>query len=452
MISSRSEKTAGEWVRIAMPLVLLALSYRFMVMVDMWLTANLGVTAQSGLALAALPLSHFGTFVGGLNQAISIRAGVAAGAGAKAALRAIHQSGVTQAVIVSAVLIALVPPMHIALRQSPIEGAVADAAFVYLSIRMTGYFIQAATFSYSNLLFGIGRMKEATVAFCSGMIANLPVSVVLVFGVGPLPALGVAGAALGTLFGEAVSLIILARYVRAELRLCGVEVSTPVVASLEGEITTRWVSLKNLLTLGLPIGVGKLFEEIGWIAGAWWVAAASAPAVAAHGVLFSIHAVTWTIVFALHTVLLVEIAQLRGAGESGQIRRIAGKGLLVGLAYIGLANLLIFGLRGYLGRTFGGNVVVEETIVESVVVLAAFQVVNLVVWILEAVLRGLGDVRPVMIARVITGALVTACAWWAVQVAGLGAWGLWMGLTVGFLPLMVFCMWRATVVLPMRLA
>ena len=66
----------------------------------------------------------------------------------------------------------------------------------------------AAAISYEKMFQAIGRMKVSMISMLIGCLVNIVLDPIMIFGFGPIPAMGIAGAAWATGIGQAVSLLI----------------------------------------------------------------------------------------------------------------------------------------------------------------------------------------------------------------------------------------------------
>ena len=79
----------------------------------------------------------------------------------------------------------------------------ADGTIVFLFAT-----VNMASLAFEKLFQAVGRMKLTMIALISGCVCNILLDPVLIFGLGPVPAMGIAGAALATGIGQAVALVI----------------------------------------------------------------------------------------------------------------------------------------------------------------------------------------------------------------------------------------------------
>ena len=66
----------------------------------------------------------------------------------------------------------------------------------------------AAAISYEKMFQAIGRMKVSMISMLIGCLINIILDPIMIFGFGPIPAMGIAGAAWATGIGQVVSLLI----------------------------------------------------------------------------------------------------------------------------------------------------------------------------------------------------------------------------------------------------
>jgi len=74
----------------------------------------------------------------------------------------------------------------------------------YLNILFAGTIFTMFNFAVSNILLGVGRTKVSLVLLLVVNVLNIGLNYVFIFGAGPIPALGVRGAALGTVVARGI--------------------------------------------------------------------------------------------------------------------------------------------------------------------------------------------------------------------------------------------------------
>ena len=62
--------------------------------------------------------------------------------------------------------------------------------------------------SLEKIFQATGRMKVSMVAMMAGCIGNIILDPLMIFGIGPFPAMGIEGAAIATAIGQMLSLVI----------------------------------------------------------------------------------------------------------------------------------------------------------------------------------------------------------------------------------------------------
>jgi len=81
----------------------------------------------------------------------------------------------------------------------------------YINIILYGSLFQLFAMIGNGILRGEGNMIKPMQVMIAGTLVNIVLDPLLIFGLGPFPALGVRGAAIATVIGRAVSCIVLAR-------------------------------------------------------------------------------------------------------------------------------------------------------------------------------------------------------------------------------------------------
>ncbi|RZL32268.1 MAG: MATE family efflux transporter, partial [Rubrivivax sp.] len=170
----------------------------------------------------------------------------------------------------------------------------------------------------------VSRPKAVMALQLTGLAAKVPLNALLVFGWGPLPAMGVAGCGWATAIAmtaqAAVALVLLRRdpFYRP-FRIAPLWRSRPDTAALCG-----------LVRLGLPMGGSILVEVTGFTFMAFFIARLGATPVAGHQIAVNLVAMMFMISLALAMAALTLVAQHLGAGEKREARIVGRHAMVLG--------------------------------------------------------------------------------------------------------------------------
>ncbi len=184
----------------------------------------------------------------------------------------------------------------------------------------------------------VSRPKAVMAMQLTGLAAKVPLNAVLVFGWGPIPAMGVAGCGWAT----AIAMTAQATAALALLRRDGFYL--PFRIPFLWQTRPDWRELGALVKLGLPMGGSILVEVTGFTFMAFFIARLGATPVAGHQIAVNLVAMMFMIALALATAAGTLVAQHLGAQEKREARIVgrhamalaaltaAGVGAIVGLA------------------------------------------------------------------------------------------------------------------------
>jgi putative MATE family efflux protein len=259
-------------------------------------------------------------------------------------------------------------------------------------------------------------------------VLNVVLNFVLIRGLGPIPAFGTAGAAMGTVIAMgcvgAFSLVALARGTWV--------VRFPAGASLRPE----WDVIRSLFRFGLPAGVQGIAMNVGGVLLLAFIGSLpeSAEAQAAYAVgyteLFSF--VTWTAVGLMGAAATVA-GQNLGAGNPDRAERavhVAARIALAGAATLGIVYLL---LPRMLLSIFGmTDVVVVELGVQLLRYLSVSGLFIAVALTYTGGLQGTGDTRSPLFISVISQVVLPLGLCWFIRHTGtLEAGDIWRAILLG---------------------
>ncbi|WP_026332351.1 MATE family efflux transporter [Deinococcus apachensis] len=392
-------------------------------------TAVIGRLGEAQLAAAAYAnATYYLVFMVLLGVMLSVgpRVAQAHGAGDAAGVSRALRGGLWLALGLAALALPLMWGVAAALPALAPRGIRADLAATYLRLYALGMLPVLAFTALRGALEGTGRPRTVTAVALGGVGGVALLSPALAFGWGPLPALGLAGAASASaLTAWATALTLLPVALRRAPPVPGL-----APTSLRAEV-------RALLSLGWPIGLTLGAEGGMFSVTALLMARFGSEALAAHNVALQVITAVFMIPLGLATATGIRVAHAAGAGNRAGARRAGLTGIAVAAGVmLTFAALELLAPRAVLGVFVNvgdpGNAALIATATTLLAIAALFQTVDGVQVTANAALRGLHDTRWPL--------LISLGAYWVVGlgtglllafVLNVGPRGLWFGLTAG---------------------
>ena len=194
---------------MSLPMVISMLVNSLYNLVDSFFVAKISEEAMTALSLV-YPIQNFINALS-IGFGVGINAVIAFYLGAQDRRNA--DKAATQGLLLAAVHGALMTVICIAVIPGFLEGFTSSQAVIDLGVR---YSMIAFSFSlivnislaFEKFFQAVGRMKVTMVAMMCGCIANIILDPLMIFGIGPFPAMGIEGAALATGIGQTLTLAI----------------------------------------------------------------------------------------------------------------------------------------------------------------------------------------------------------------------------------------------------
>lgn len=256
---------------------------------------------------------------------------------------------------------------------------------------------QCTTIAFSGFFIGIGQVKVVTISAIAGNLVNVLLDYILIFGWGPIPSYGVAGAAVATGISQGVqSLFLLSMMLRKKNRLRYHTQRCRYHAHF----------FKEGLRIGTPSGLGHTLEVIG------------------HFVFFrivmSVGQVQMTIVAMVQSFYILcsfandagskaagsIIANLLGANARSSIKKVFRSAFTLQLLYFCIFASLLFGFSDFLINLFVSSEdhellqdpIVMSSVLKSLFCMTLFFLFDGFSWILIGFLTAAGDTRFIFYA------------------------------------------------------
>ena len=263
---------------MAWPNVLVMMAQASTGLIETWFVSRLGTNALAGMALVfpgfmMMTMLSAGAIGGGISSAVARALG--AGHREDADALVVHAVLVNLALGIVTSTIFLVYGRTIYAGMGG-EGASLEAAMTYSNVVFTGNVLIWLMNAMASVIRGTGNMLVPSLAICVGIVLLVPLSPVLIFGFGPIPALGIAGGGLAVVLTAVLMIILLASYIlsgRSVVRLRAVRLRWPLFADIlrvggVGAVSTLQTTLTVALTTALVGAAGGTDAVAGYGTGA----------------------------------------------------------------------------------------------------------------------------------------------------------------------------------------
>lgn len=206
--------------------------------------------------------------------------------------------------------------------------------------------------AYRGFNIAVSRPKAVMALQLAGLALKLPLSVALVFGAGPVPALGVVGC------GIATAVAMWAQVLVAWVVLRRDRFYVPFALWGRGLHPPSRVALGALLRLGVPMGLATLIEVTGFSFMALFISRLGTTPVAGHQIAVNLMALLFMMPLSVAQAASTLVAQRIGAGDIGDARRLGWHGLQLGIGVAALMGTAVFALREPIVRVYSGDAAV----------------------------------------------------------------------------------------------
>ena len=301
-------------LRMAWPNVLVMMAQAATGLIETYFVGKLGTDALAGMALVfpcvmLMQMISAGAMGGGISSAIARALG--AGRREEADSLVLHAVIINVALggFFSAVMLLYGEPIYRALGG---QGGELQAALIYSNVVFSGNVVLWLMNGLANVIRGTGNMLVPALVTIIGVLVLVPLSPCLIFGVGPLPALGIAGGGVAVVLFNVGGAAALLWYILSGRNLARL-----------GPTRLRWPLFREILRVGAVASLTSIQTNI-VIGGttALVASAAGSVAVAGYGTGARLEYLLIPLVFGLGAPLVALVGTNVGAGNRERALRI----------------------------------------------------------------------------------------------------------------------------------
>ncbi|WP_292934097.1 MATE family efflux transporter [Noviherbaspirillum sp.] len=357
---------------LAWPLLIGQLAVIANGVIDTAMTSRFSATDLAALAVGTS--IYISIFVGlnGVLAALSPVIGQLFGAQRFKAIGAEVKQGIWLALFLTVIgCLALLFPQPL-LSLAHASSALNDKASLYLRILALALPATLGFRIYASLNTAIGRPKMVMALQIGALALKVPLNALFIFGGFGIPALGGPGCAVATGITVWVMFLICGLIVRVNpsYRLFGV-----FGTGLVGPV---WTAQRELLKLGIPMGLSYLIEVTAFTFMALFIARLGDIAVAGHQITANFGTVLYMIPLAIANATGTLVAQSVGARDLSTARRIGYAGIRLAAILSVTIGCIVWLARGAIVRAYTPNEAVIAAALPLYVFIAFYQLFDAV--------------------------------------------------------------------------
>ncbi len=425
----RYQAEASNLIKLATPVLIASVAQTGMGFVDTVMAGGVSATDMAAVAIAAsiwLPSILFGV---GLLMALVPVVAQHNGSGNQDKIPYEIQQGIALALFVSFPIGAVLMQTDGILTLMEVEEPLAVKTVGYMHAVMfaiPAFLLFQALRSFTD---GMSLTKPAMVIGFAGLLLNIPLNWMFVYGKLGAPALGGVGCGVATAIVYWVMFLMMLLYVTTAQRVKSVHVF--------GEFhPPKLAAQVRLAKLGFPVAAAMFFEVTLFAVVALLVAPLGSTIVAAHQVAINFSSLVFMLPMSIGAAVSIRVGHKLGEKDTEGAMISSRVGLLTGLGTAFITAIFTVLLREQIALLYTDEQVVVAIATQLLLFAAVYQCTDSIQVVAAGALRGYKDMRSIFnrtfiaywILGLPTGYIFGMTDW---IVEPMGAHGFWIGFIVG---------------------
>lgn len=433
-----NSQTFGELLRIALPMMISQGTFAIMIFTDRYFMSQIDPTHMAAALGGGVAFFFSFCFFSGLFSYINALSAQYLGAGEPFKCPKVLSQGLLMTLGCLPILAAItyfVSDMFAMMDHDPTQERLERR---YFEILMLGAPVSLVKVCVSSYFAGINRPRVVMICDLIGLLVNVPLCYVMVFGFKGFPALGIEGAALSTIIATFISVaLFFIFYFESEHRRY---FSVGDAWHYDRGIFRRF------LRLGFPAGF-ELFLNVAafnlfllMFQGYGIVEGASA------AIVFNWDLLSFVPMLGLNIAVVSMIGRFVGARDMQQTNQVISAAFLIAFSYSGVIAVLYISFRFSLVSVFeppSGDFSEILSLASFMMVgLASYAMVDATIQVAGGVLRGAGDTKWLLIASTTTHWVALIAQYMIIRVFDWGPRASWLAFVAMLLTISLLFVWR----------
>lgn len=301
---------------------------------DVIMLGKVGEKALSGASLAGQVQYIMVLFLFGLTSGATVLTAQYWGKGDRKTIEKILGLGMKAAIIVTAIftVAALLIP-ELLMRIFTNDPAVISEGVKYLRIVAFSYVFMGITQVYLYIMRSVERVVVATVVYLISLLCNVVLNAIFIFGLLGCPAMGIQGAALGTLAARFVELVLVFGYARL--------LNRDIKFRFRYLLRTEKLLLKDFLRYAMPVVMNEVMWGLGTAANTAILGHMGSAAVAANSVAQVARQLATVVAFGLSSATAIYLGKTIGEKKFEHAKAYAHRFLLLSVVMGAVGGVII---------------------------------------------------------------------------------------------------------------
>jgi putative MATE family efflux protein len=340
-------------LRMTIPMIFGILGLTIFNLVDTFFVGLLGTNELAALSFTFPIVLTFSSLTLGVSTGVTALVSKAAGRNEPEKLKA----QVFDSMVISLIMVVLFIAVGLILMKPVLILMKADAELLpiiltYLYIWLPGLIFVVFPMVGNGIIRALGDTRTPGVVMMIAALVNAVLDPMFIFGIGPFPELGVAGAAIATVIGRFITFVI-ALYVLIKRE--------KVLIFQKRRIKDMLVTWKEIFIIAIPAGLSRIILPIGTGIITGMLAVYGLSAVAGFGVAAKLENFIIIITHALASVIVPLAGQNIGARKFNRVREIYKKSNFATIVIQSAFFVLILFIAPLLARIFSKDPDVIKT-------------------------------------------------------------------------------------------
>ena len=376
---------AKKLIAIALPILLAQVAQNSMGLVDTIMAGRVSAADMAAISVGAsiwFPLVLFGH---GLLLALPPTISYLNGSGKRDRIAHQVRQGLWIVAGCCIPLGLLIYHSDIVILSMDMEAKLADITIRYLRAMLFGLPAYLLMINFRCLSDGIAKTKPAMIITSFGLMLNIPLNYILIYGKFGMPAFGAVGCGIATAIVNWAMCLMMILYSKRARNQRDLKVFEKIIEK------PNFATLTKLLKLGFPIAIALCCEVALFALTSLFLSPLGANVVASHQITLNTSSFIFMLPMSLGMAATILVGQYLGEKAPNKAKQVSYAALIVGLSLTLFTALLTILLREQIAMIFVKNVDVIAMAGSLLILAALYQFSDTVQVISSGVLRGYKD-------------------------------------------------------------